>query len=74
MLNVTAVTYAANGWLALYPNGQSVPATSTVNFDIHEWSIANGSIISIGTSGQVCVNAGLSASDVILDATGYELP
>jgi hypothetical protein len=74
LLNVTGVTYTAIGWLTLYPNGQSLPATSTLNFDPHEWSIANGSIISIGAGGQVCVNAGRSASDVVIDATGYELP
>jgi hypothetical protein len=71
---VTAVGYGANGWLTVYPNGQSVPATSTVNFDVHENAIANGAMIKIGTSEQVCVNAGNSSSNVIIDATGYETP
>jgi hypothetical protein len=74
ILNVTGVSNTANGWLTLYPNGQPLPATSTLNFDAHENAIANGAVIRIGTSGQVCVNAGKSASNVILDATGYELP
>jgi hypothetical protein len=74
LLNMTAADYTANGWLTGFPNGQALPATSTVNFDVHEYAIANGTILKIGTGGQVCVNAGLSASDVILDATGYELP
>jgi hypothetical protein len=71
VLNVTAVGYGANGWLTVYPNGQSVPATSTVNFDVHENAIANGGLVKVGTGGQVCVNAGNSSSNVILDATGY---
>jgi hypothetical protein len=53
-----------------------VPATSTVNFDTTEYAIANGSIVRIGTGGQVCVNVGTvgslpGGSQVILDVTGY---
>ena len=44
------------------------------NFDTSEWSIANGAIIRVGTNGQVCVNAGQAGSNVILDATAYEVP
>jgi hypothetical protein len=76
IVNVTAVDYVARGWLTVYPNGQSVPATSTVNFDTSEYAIANGSIVRLGTGGQVCVNVGTVNSvpgdaDVILDVTGY---
>ena len=71
VLNVTGASYTANGWLTLYPNGQSVPASSTLNFDSREYAIANGAIVKLGTGGQVCVNAGNSSADVILDATGY---
>jgi acid phosphatase type 7 len=74
VLNVTAVGYGANGWLTVYPNGQSVPATSTVNFDVHENAIANGALVKVGTGGQVCVNAGNTSSNVIIDASGYETP
>jgi hypothetical protein len=76
VLNVTAVGYGANGWLTAYPAGQSVPATSTLNFDVHEYAMANGAIMRLGSSGQVCVNVGTvnsapGSSQVILDATGY---
>jgi hypothetical protein len=73
VLNVTAVSYPASGWLTLYPNGQPVPSTSTVNFDVRQSAIANNTVVKLGSSGQVCVNAGSSSSNVILDATGYEL-
>ena len=72
VVNVTAVGYAANGWLTLYPNGQMLPSTSTVNFDANEYAIADGAVMRVGTSGQVCVDAGQSASYVIIDVTGYE--
>ena len=29
VLNVTAVGYGTQGWVTVYPSGQSVPATST---------------------------------------------
>jgi hypothetical protein len=76
LLNVAAVHYATQGWLTLYPNGQPVPATSTLNFDPREYAIANGTIVRIGLNGQVCVNVGTvgntpGGSQVVLDATGY---
>lgn len=76
VLNVAAVGYAQQGWLTLFPNGQNVPTTSTLNFDPSEYAIANGTIVKIGTGGQVCVNVGTvgngaTGSQVILDATGY---
>jgi alpha-tubulin suppressor-like RCC1 family protein/pimeloyl-ACP methyl ester carboxylesterase len=76
VLNVTAVGYSTNGWLTVFPNGQSVPATSTLNFDHTEYAMANSTIMRIGTSGQVCVNVGTinaapGSSQVILDVTGY---
>jgi hypothetical protein len=76
VLNVTAVGYATPGWLTVYPNGQPVPATSTLNFDTSEYAMANGAIMRIGSGGQVCVNVGTvnsapGSSQVILDVTGY---
>jgi hypothetical protein len=43
-----------------------------VNFDVHENAIANGALVKVGTAGQVCVSAGNTSSNVIIDATGYE--
>jgi hypothetical protein len=76
VLNVTGVGYSTPGWLTVYPNGQSVPATSTVNFDTSEYAIANETIMKLGNGGQVCVNVGTpnsiaGGSQVVLDATGY---
>jgi hypothetical protein len=76
VLNVAAVQYSTPGWLSLYPSGQPVPATSTLNFDPHEYAIANGTIVRLGPDGQVCVNVGTvnnapGSAQVILDATGY---
>jgi hypothetical protein len=76
LLNVTAVSYNAPGWLTIYPGGQPVPTTSTLNFQPGAYAIANGVVARIGTGGQVCVNVGTISSapgsaNVILDVTGY---
>jgi 6-phosphogluconate dehydrogenase (decarboxylating) len=76
LLNVAGVGYSTRGWLTLYPAGQPVPSTSTLNVDPRAYAIANGAIARIGTNGQVCVNFGTignapGSSNVILDVTGY---
>jgi thermitase len=76
MLNVTAVDYSAPGWLTLYPAGQAVPATSTLNFDPDQYAIANATLVGVGTGGSACVSVGTvnsapGGADVVLDATGY---
>jgi hypothetical protein len=76
VLNVTGVGYGTRGWLTVYPNGQGVPQTSTLNFDTPEYAMANGAIMRIGTGGQVCVNVGTinsapGSSNAILDVVGY---
>jgi hypothetical protein len=76
VLNVTAVDQTKDGWLTVYPNGQAVPATSTLNFGLSEYAMANGTIMGVGTGGQVCVEVGTvnsvpGSAQVVLDATGY---
>jgi hypothetical protein len=76
MLNVTAVGHAKGGWLTVYPSGQPVPATSTLNFDPAEYAIANGVLARTGPDGKVCVSVGTVNAvpdkvHVLLDATGY---
>jgi hypothetical protein len=76
VLNVTGSGYTAPGWISLYPAGQQVPATSSLNFDSRAYAMANNTIAHIGAGGQVCVNVGTvdsvpGSSHVILDVVGY---
>ena len=75
VLNVTAAGYAERGWLTVYPSGEPLPSTSTLNFDPAVYAIANGTLVRLGPNGQVCVAVGTigggGRSDVVLDATGY---
>ena len=79
VLNLTAVGYGTKGWLTAYPAGQSLPGTSTLNFDTSEYAMANGAIIQVGSGGQVCVNVGTvsnapGSAHVIIDVVGYLVP
>ena len=76
VVNVTAVGYTTRGWLTLYPAGQPVPTTSTLNFDAAEYAIANGAIVAVDRDGHACVSVGTvngvpGSADVIIDAVGY---
>jgi hypothetical protein len=71
LLNATAGGYAANGWLTLYPAGQPLRATSTINFDSDEGAIANNAIIKLRTNGQLCAHANQAATQVVVDVVGY---
>ena len=75
-MNVTGTGYTAPGWLTVYPNGQAVPSTSTLNFDPDSYAIANNAIARIGSVGHICVNVGTvnnapGRAHVVLDVTGY---
>jgi hypothetical protein len=48
VMNVTAAGYGTRGWVTVYPNGQPVPATSTLNFDPSEYAMDNGTIVRVG--------------------------
>jgi hypothetical protein len=54
IVNVTAVGYTNLGWFTLFPNGQTPPGSSTVNFDASEYAIANQTITKLGTGVNGC--------------------
>jgi hypothetical protein len=79
LVNATAVGYGAPGWLTIYPAGQPLPATSTLNFDTSEYAMANAAVMPLGSGGQVCVEVGTinsapSSAHVVLDVLGYLTP
>jgi hypothetical protein len=64
--------------VTIYPNGEQVPQTSTLNFDTTEYAMANGAVIAVNaTSGQLCASIGSignapGSAHVIIDVVGYE--
>jgi hypothetical protein len=67
-LNVTAVGASSGGFLAAYPCGGDLPATSTVNHGPGEVR-PNNAVVGLG-DGRVCVFS-LAETDVLVDLAGY---
>lgn len=68
--NVTTTNhtpYAAH--LTIWPNGESQPATSNLNYVPQEYAQANMAIIRVGTEFKVCV-VGAPGVNVIIDVVG----
>jgi hypothetical protein len=70
-LNVTAVPPAGIGYLTLWPSGQALPATSTLNSDGRVKAAA--AIVQAGTAGDVSVYTS-DTTHLVLDISGYFVP
>jgi hypothetical protein len=67
--NVTSANPQGLGFLTLFPANATQPATSTLNFE--SVNIANSCVMTLSPSGQLKVNVGQHATDVIFDVTGF---
>ena len=73
-LNLTAVDATANGVITAYPAGEPLPTVSNVNYSSGN-TIANMSIVPLGTGGQIVLhNSGAEPVDLLADAFGYYTP
>ena len=70
VLNVTAVTPTANGFLTVWPAGNTRPIASNINFSPGRTS-PNLVIVGIGSGGQVTLFNSAGATDVVVDAVGW---
>ncbi len=68
ILNVTAVSPGANGFLTVYPCGAARPVASNLNYRRGE-TIANTVVARIGDGGRVCVYTS-ARTHVLVDVTG----
>jgi hypothetical protein len=69
MLNVTAVTPSARGYMTVFPCGSPVPVASNLNFaggDV----VANAVLVKVGVGGKVCVYSH-AESNLVVDVNGY---
>ena len=69
MLNVTAVSPGAAGFLTVFPCGTTMPLASSVNYGPGD-VVANAVLAKIGTGGKVCIYSP-AATDIVVDVTGY---
>ena len=70
VVNVTAVNPTANGWLTVWPTGQTKPNASSVNFVIGQ-NVPNAVIAKVGTNGRISINNANGNTHVIVDILGY---
>lgn len=71
---VTTVTHpSASSYLTVYPDGQSRPATSTLNMTAGQ-TVPNLVTVGVGTNGEVDFYNHSGATQVIADVVGYYAP
>lgn len=77
VLNITAVTPSAAGYLTAIAAGQTFPLVSTVNF-IAGQTIANEATVTLGTNGVtqgfVSILNHIGSTDVVVDVQGFYSP
>ena len=68
--NFTVVRTGGLGYLATYPQGESWPGTSTLNY-VAGQIVANNAAIGLGATGELTVFVSGSQADLIIDINGY---
>jgi hypothetical protein len=71
VMNVTAANTTAQGYLTVYPNGQSRPASSNINWGGPTAAIPNLVYSRVGTNGQVRIYNSTGTVDVLADVVGW---
>jgi len=72
-LNLAITGMNAQGYVTLWPSGQSQPVVSSINFSGTEAALANGAIVGLSTNAQdlSAYDGSNSAVHIIIDVTGY---
>lgn len=69
-LNVTATEAEGLGYFTIWPCDTDKPVASSTNFDAGQ-NIANSIVVPTAADGTVCIEAGVSAADVVVDVTAW---
>jgi Subtilase family len=70
-LNVTVTEPQASGYLTAYPTGESVPATSNLNF-LAGQTVPNMVLVKVGAGGSISIfNANAGTAQIVVDVEGY---
>lgn len=71
IVTLTATETAGAGFLTIYSNAVSQPATSNLNFSIAGVSIAVSTEVAVDPGGNIKVTAGPQATHFVVDVIGY---
>jgi len=70
VLNVTVTNTTTIGFLAVYPDAQNYPGTSSLNWAAGV-TVANRVVVPLSSLGQITLANDLGQADVIVDVSGY---
>jgi uncharacterized protein (DUF1501 family) len=70
VMNVTAIDPTAAGYLTVWPSGESMPNTSSLNFSARQ-TIPNLVVAKVGKSGRVSMFNAAGTTHVAVDVVGY---
>ena len=71
MVNVTAVSPMADGFVTAWPSGTNLPTASNLNF-VHSRDVANLAIVPVGADGKLMLFNGSTAPvELLADVVGY---
>lgn len=70
VLNVTVVNPAGAGFLTVFPSGNPTPNVSNVNY-VKDQVVANQVVAKVGADGKINIFSGNTATDVVVDVSGY---
>ena len=69
-LNVTVTSTTASSFLSVWPNGQTQPTVSSLNWSTG-WTTPNAVTVKVGADGKVKLYNWLGSAHVIVDVVGY---
>jgi uncharacterized repeat protein (TIGR01451 family) len=72
-LNVTTTAVDGPGYATVWPHGQAMPATSSVNVSEAGETAANAAIVPVGQSGMLDMST-FEGAHLVVDLTGYWVP
>src|SRR5262249_14815691 len=72
-LNITTTTVDGPGYATVWPHGQAMPATSSVNVSAVGETAANAAIVPVGQDGMLDLST-FEGADLVADLTGYWVP
>jgi hypothetical protein len=70
VLNVTATQTNAVSFLSIWPEGDTQPTVSSLNWD-PGWTIPNAVTVKVGTGGVINIYNNLGTANVLVDVVGY---
>ena len=70
VINVTVTNPTAGSYLTLWPHGSTQPVASDLNF-VSGLTVANLTVVKVGTSGQVDVFNAQGNTQIVVDVVGW---